>query len=53
MELRQWLVTLPCVRDGRVRVDVRGPWPIMLIGMRASRIESQDDAITFVLLNVD
>ena len=51
--LRKWITDCPCVRDKRVLVDVRGPWPVAYIGMKAVKVQEREDFIAFVINNVD
>ena len=53
MDLLNWLVDSPCVRDGRVTIDVRGAWPVAIIGMRAMEIQSREDFYNFIGSNLD
>lgn len=54
MDFKNWLCKLPCVKDGRVKVDVRGSWPVMIINrVLARRVQNRDDVINFVLQYVD
>ena len=51
--MREWLHTLPCVKENRVRIDVRGSNPVAWIGFSASIIRCKDDMYMFVALNLD
>lgn len=51
--MRDWLMTLPCVMDRRVIVDVRGPWPVAFIGFRAKTVTCKEDMFMFVAENLD
>jgi hypothetical protein len=51
--MKDWLMNLPCVRSGEIRVDVRGPWPTLIKGLVAAQVECREDVILFVLQHVD
>lgn len=49
----KWLYSIPCVIDGRVRIDTRSAWPTAILGLRAVRIEIREDFINFVIDNLE
>ena len=51
--MREWLMSLPCVVENRVRVDVRGPNPVAFIGFNHKVITCKDDFIYFVAVNLE
>jgi len=53
--VKEWLLNLHAVVDGRVLVDVRGPNPIMLKRgtLIASSVESKDDVVDFLIRYLD
>lgn len=51
--MRNWLLSLPCVIDGRVRVDVRGPWPVAILGYRTVQVEDHMDFLDFIIKYLD
>lgn len=53
MTLRHWLATRPCVINGKVRVDVRGVWPVAIIGLIATTIRSQEEFVAFIAENLE
>jgi len=51
--MRNWLLNLPCVVRGEVTVDVRGVHPVIIKGLRATAVETKEDAIWFIIYAVD
>jgi len=45
---REWLYSLPCVITGRVRIDVRGVYPVAIVGLKARTIYTRNDFYYFV-----
>ena len=46
---RHILMGVTCIKDGRVRADVRGAWPILFVGMCARQIETYGELIDFII----
>jgi len=51
--MREWLLNLPCVLNDSVKIDVRGTYPVAIIGIIATTIESKNDMVNFVIMNLD
>lgn len=51
--LKNWLITRPCVAKDRVKIDMRGPIPIAIIGLKATHIRTRKEFIEFVAFNLE
>lgn len=45
----KWLLNLPAVQDGRIHVDTRGCWPIVIRGLAAHTCETKGDVVEFIV----
>lgn len=45
---RTWLYSLPCVISGRVVIDVRGVWPVAIVGLKAQTIRTREEFYLFI-----